>query len=284
MASANIFERVDVHWLHPELVQRRVRIAVAGVGGNGAQVLSALARLDLALRALGHKGVYVTAFDADAVSEANIGRQVWSPSDIGINKAIVAVRRINLFYGFDWMAVPAQYDPKLVSHECIDCDMLISCVDTKASRRYFHQLIVKRQGPRHYWLDLGNEESTGQVVLGEIRFDNKRGVVSPRLPVVTELFPELLNKDAKENNTHSCSLRISLQSQGLYINDFVSRCAMQLLYRLFSRGMTVYHGVMINIDSMRTNPIPINPAVWERYGCRQDGRLDAVEKTKLSRQ
>ena len=43
-----------------------------------------------------------------------------------------------------------------------------------------------------------------------------------------------------------CSLRISLQSQGLFINDFVARSSMQELYRLFTRGTIAFHGAFVN--------------------------------------
>ena len=64
---------IDVH-----LLDKRVEIHLIGVGGNGAQMATCLARLDIAMKALGHPyGLHVTAFDADRVSEANVGRQLY---------------------------------------------------------------------------------------------------------------------------------------------------------------------------------------------------------------
>ena len=65
-------------------------------GGTGSQVATNLARMDMALRALGHPGLHVTVFDPDTVSEANIGRQLFSESEIGLNKAVALVTRINV--------------------------------------------------------------------------------------------------------------------------------------------------------------------------------------------
>ena len=88
------------HRINPSLLRGRVRIHLVGAGGNGAQMAHCLARLDIALRALGHPaGLHVTAYDADRVSEANVGRQVYSVSDIGQNKAVLTVHRLNQFYG-----------------------------------------------------------------------------------------------------------------------------------------------------------------------------------------
>jgi PRTRC genetic system ThiF family protein len=248
------------HSINPDLLERQVSVAVAGVGGNGAQVIGLLARLNLAILALGHPfGIRVTAYDPDTVSEANVGRQLWSPSDIGENKAIVAVERCNLFYRLGWDGVPWRYDGE-------DCDILVSCVDTRKARRGFAEQIERCRGPKYYWLDMGNEESIGQCCLGEVpRAYASRGTSDPRLPLPTELFAAL-RSTAPETNTHSCSLRISLQSQGLFINDFVARSSMQVLYRLFTRGTIVFHGAFLNIESFRMNPIPVDPVVWSRMG------------------
>lgn len=254
------------HFIHEDLISGRVRVALAGVGGNGAQMLHCLARLDRAMRELGHPaGLYVSAFDPDTISEANIGRQIWFPSDIGENKAIVAVERINLAYGLDWMAIPTRYDAN-VNHDWSHCDILISCVDTRSARAQFHRYIGHAQGPAHYWLDLGNEEYVGNCVLGEVPDKRSTQKSALRLPMVTELFPELLDKRAPESNTPSCSLRISLQSQGLFINDVTVRFAAQMLYRLFTKGQIQHHGALINLDSMRVTPIPIDPIAWQRFG------------------
>ena len=42
------------HLIASRLLEKRVEIHLVGVGGNGAQMAACLARLDLAMRALGH--------------------------------------------------------------------------------------------------------------------------------------------------------------------------------------------------------------------------------------
>lgn len=101
------------HNIEPRLLERRVAVHLVGVGGNGAQMASCLARLHLAMLALGHPyGLRVTAWDDDRVSEANVGRQLYSRADIGRHKAIVTINRLNQFYGLDWRAVPYRVDRK----------------------------------------------------------------------------------------------------------------------------------------------------------------------------
>jgi len=254
-----------IHTVHGALIRDRVRIALAGVGGNGSQVLNGLARLDIAMRALGHEfGLHVTAFDADSVSEANIGRNVWSPSDVGQNKAVLAVSRLNAFYGLDFDAHACRYDDQLERGEQ-DCDILISCVDTRAARATIRTMIEDGRGPQHYWLDLGNFQALAQVVLGEVA-SGRKGEQRMRLPFVTDLFPDVADTSVPEINRDSCSLAISLDSQGLFINDFASRIALQILYRLLTQGQIEHHGALVNLDSMRMSPIPISGAAWARFG------------------
>ncbi|MCL2591248.1 MAG: PRTRC system ThiF family protein [Betaproteobacteria bacterium] len=251
------------HWLDGRLLQRRVRIHLVGVGGNGAQMTACLARLDIAMRALGHPhGLHVHAYDDDRVSEANVGRQLYSRADIGRHKALVTIHRINQFYGLDWEAFPTRYENASYRSSA---DFLVSCVDSRSARRNLHHRVFERFGHYGYWLDLGNTESSAQVVLGQGRETPQRNSC-PRLPCVTELFPELLDETISEDNQPSCSVRMSLASQGLFVNDVAVRFAAQLLYELFSAGRLTQHGVMVNLESKRSAPIEIDPQAWARFG------------------
>jgi PRTRC genetic system ThiF family protein len=268
------------HCIAVELLDKRVTVHLVGVGGNGAQMAACLARLDIAMRALGHPhGLHVSAFDPDRVSEANVGRQLYSAADIGRHKAIVTIHRLNQFYGLDWSAIPRRYEEEHDGHRpAHGADILISCVDSRAARRHLHRVAFDPYGGYDYWLDLGNTEATAQVILGQPlgRRTMSAGAHACRLPCVTELFPELLDPDAPDDNQPSCSVRMSLASQGLFVNDVAVRFAAQLLYELFSKGKVTAHGVVVNLDSKRCGPIEVDPRTWERFGFRH-AALDAVE-------
>ena len=90
---------------------------------------------DTALRGLGHPGLFVTAYDPDTVTEANIGRQLFSPSDIGLNKAQCLVTRMNHFFGNGWKAVPDIY-PAILKDTRRDnlANITITCTDNVKSR------------------------------------------------------------------------------------------------------------------------------------------------------
>ena len=133
------------HCIGRSLLSQRVKVHLVGVGGNGAQMANCLARLDIAMRALGHPhGLHVTAFDGDRVSESNVGRQIYSPADVGLHKAVVTIHRLNQYFGLDWDAVPRHYDASPATDQGGGPSIVISCVDSARSRRDLHRNLFQR--------------------------------------------------------------------------------------------------------------------------------------------
>ena len=173
-----------------------VTVNVIGAGGTGSQVVTSLARMDTALRKLGHPGLFVRVYDPDTVGESNIGRQLFSEADLGLNKAQCLVTRINRFFGNDWAAVPERYrEPE----DNRFANLFITCTDSKSSRLQLSKLLeAHRPGNGYtdystplYWCDFGNAQKTGQVIMGTIRRnikqpESKKFETVQRLPFVTE--------------------------------------------------------------------------------------------------
>src|ERR1017187_5328580 len=91
---------MEIHRIHPELLERQGRGLVGGCGGTGSAVVAGLPYLHQSLVARGHPGgLHVTVVDGDAISPTNCVRQPFAWSEVGLNKAIVLVSRINLFWG-----------------------------------------------------------------------------------------------------------------------------------------------------------------------------------------
>jgi len=179
--------------------RRSLRVLLIGSGGNGSAVLFGLPYLHQALIAWGqYSGLDVTVMDGDTVSPTNCVRQPFGVADIGLNKATVLVNRANLFHGLDWKARTEFFtkdakDTDVNSDSIID--LIISCVDTRAARREMHEAFNTRSGPWRmvrYWLDLGNNASNGQFVLGQPLNDTNRRT-KERLRTVTELFPSIMD-------------------------------------------------------------------------------------------
>ena len=96
------------------LNKQPVNIVVAGAGGTGSQIITGLARLDRALRALGHPGgLAVHVWDPDRVSQANVGRQLFYDSDVGQFKCDVLIHRLNVAFGLGWKATPELFTDRI---------------------------------------------------------------------------------------------------------------------------------------------------------------------------
>jgi PRTRC genetic system ThiF family protein len=151
-----------------------VTVFVIGAGGTGSQVATNLARMSIALQALGHPGLHVTVFDPDTVTEANIGRQLFSESELGLNKAVALVTRINRFFGFSWEAKRQCY-PSGTSDSVL-ANIIITCTDTTRSRTGLWRFLKKHRERSYddekspiYWMDFGNAQTTGQVLIGNVK-------------------------------------------------------------------------------------------------------------------
>ncbi|GAA5534080.1 PRTRC system ThiF family protein [Deinococcus aluminii] len=219
------------------LTRGPLRVALVGVGGTGSEVMTGLTHLHLALRALEYPGLHVTAFDHDTVSPANLVRQRYHPSDLGRNKAEVLVTRVNLVCTLNWRAVPAKFGGNLARSPW---DLVISCVDSRAARQSLHRAAHgKGLYTWRYWLDCGNDLTTGQVVLGTPRQADKR--LKHHLPCATELHPELMDTALPEDDTPSCSAIEALSKQDLFVNRMVATHALDVLWQFWRHGEISHH-------------------------------------------
>lgn len=148
----------DSYLMNP---QHPVTVNIIGAGGTGSQVLTCMARLDVTLRALGHPGLFVTLYDPDIVTEANIGRQLFGPMDLGLNKAQCLVTRINNFFGNDWKAEARLY-PSVLKEVKRDeiANITITCTDNIKSRLDLWNVLGKVPPSSYtdnntplYWMD-----------------------------------------------------------------------------------------------------------------------------------
>jgi len=233
--------RAFVHKMPAQWHSRAAHVHVAGCGGSGCHLLMGLAQLQKALRGLGHPGLEVTAFDPDAVSEANLGRQLFTETDLGQNKALTLIHRLNIAFGLDWCAVPLEYRPYQRTP-----DLLVSCVDSKQARAGIHERI--KDGRSDYWMDLGNGPDYGQVVLGQV------GPAKRRLANVAELYPEMVH--GYDNDEPSCSLAEALTHQELFVNRALTAFALHLVWTMFRRGEIRVAGCFLNLREMTTVPLP----------------------------
>lgn len=235
-----------------------ITVDLVGCGGSGSIMMSCLASIHSSLISLDKMGLYVTAYDDDTVSEANLGRQLFTHQDLGCNKADALITRFNRVFGLDWQSVPEKYKYNQ------NTNIIISCTDNIASRK----LIAKNFNTHHenkspefsnyYWLDLGNSQNTGQAVLGSKDINQPHSALFEtvnKLPSITDLFT--LSKKDEENSGPSCSLAEALRKQDLFINRLVATAAADILWKIFTKGHIEVHGFFLNLEQMRCVPIEI---------------------------
>jgi PRTRC genetic system ThiF family protein len=273
---------VEKEWLNP---YNPIVVNLIGAGGTGSQVLTALARMNQALIALNHPGLFVRLFDNDKVERANLGRQLFATAELKKYKAVVLIERVNLFFGTNWKAVPQLYDKLLFSNNAalVQAGLTISCVDTVKARMEIAEILKtlnKNSGHGRnkplYCMDFGNSRFTGQVILSTIgkvtQPQMKKYQTVEQLPMVTDEFKELLLASESTDNTPSCSLAEALAKQDLFINSSLANLGASLLWQLFREGMLFNRGFFLNLKEFRTQPLKINPAVAK----------EAKIKTKLN--
>ncbi|CAB3754708.1 PRTRC system ThiF family protein [Paraburkholderia humisilvae] len=244
------------HMVHSFLLTRVPHIVVIGAGGNGSAMLASLATLNHAMQELGHPGFSVTAVDGDTVSPSNIGRQGFYPCDVGQFKTDVLIQRINMGFGTRWVSMPMMFTGE--NSRDLSPDMVISCVDSRHARS-----VIAKSFCEGYYMDLGNNAATGQVVVGEFK---SRKVSGLRLPHAVDLFPEIADTSLPEDDQPSCSMAEALERQNLFINRMIAGWAAELLWQMFRYGKLSFHGNFVNLSSGRVVPIPVDEEVWSNMG------------------
>ena len=234
-----------------------ITVTVVGVGGNGTQALNDLAKIHCSLIELGHPGLHVQAIDDDKVDAPNIGRQKFSPADLGDYKASVIITRLNRFYGLDWVAIPERF-----SNKWKGTNIIISAVDNVKTRKEIHsQYIIKSERTDYnksfYWLDFGNGKDFGQFVLASALIEQpktKHESISI-LKNVFDLFPDM---DKNEDiSSPSCSTREALLKRDLFINSVLVSTGMNLIWDLLTKYIITHQGGFVNLKTCNTKPIKL---------------------------
>ncbi|MEZ7528483.1 PRTRC system ThiF family protein [Cloacibacterium normanense] len=270
--TKNKEDKTKVHFTENSLINptNPVTVNLIGAGGTGSQVLTALARMNHALTELNHAGLSVRLWDDDVITEANLGRQLFAESELGLDKSVALINRINRFFGTNWKAETQKFVKddlgKLQSN--MKSEIYISCVDSVKSRfdiaEILNELKIDKSYYRNqckYWIDFGNSQFTGQVLLstiGNIKQPNSEKYETvENLPFITEEFGEILKVSESEDDTPSCSLAEALEKQDLFINSTLAQMGSSLLWSLFRNGLTENRGFFLNLKNFQSQPIKL---------------------------
>ena len=270
--TKNKEDKTKVHFTENSLINptNPVTVNLIGAGGTGSQVLTALARMNHALTELNHAGLSVRLWDDDVITEANLGRQLFAESELGLDKSVALINRINRFFGTNWKAETQKFVKddlgKLQSN--MKSEIYISCVDSVKSRFYIAEILNELKIDKSYyrnqckyWIDFGNSQFTGQVLLstiGNIKQPNSEKYETvENLPFITEEFGEILKVSESEDDTPSCSLAEALEKQDLFINSTLAQMGSSLLWSLFRNGLTENRGFFLNLKNFQSQPIKL---------------------------
>ncbi|MCC2590293.1 PRTRC system ThiF family protein [Chryseobacterium sp. MFBS3-17] len=264
--------KTKVHFVDNDLLNSTnpIELNLIGVGGTGSQVLTALARMNHALVELGHAGLSVRLWDDDIITEANLGRQLFAESELGLPKSVTLINRTNRFFITNWKAETQKFKRhslgKLKNN--MQSAIYISCVDNIKSRFEIADILNEfknmnrgyRNQPK-YWMDFGNSQFTGQVILstiGNIRQPNSEKYETvENLTFVTEEFRELLTQSESKDDTPSCSLAEALKKQDLFINSTLAQIGCSLFWNLFRNGLTKNRGFFLNLKNFNSQPLKL---------------------------
>ena len=263
-------EKTKIHFADNYLISptNSITVNLIGAGGTGSKVLTALMEMNHSLIELGHAGLSVRLWDDDVITSANLGRQRFAQCEIGLPKSVALINRANRFMGTNWKAETMKFEKDSLGRlpKSAEATLYISCVDSVQSRFVIADILNQNNSRHHrdtpkYWLDFGNSQDTGQVILstiGEIKQPNSEKYETvASLPFVTDEFGELLKQSEQQDDTPSCSLAEALEKQELFINSALAQMGCSLLWSLFRYGMTENRGFFLNLKDFRSQPIPV---------------------------
>jgi PRTRC genetic system ThiF family protein len=248
-------------------------IVLVGCGGTGGHLARAIARIIAHMKSLRMSVPHLRLIDPDIVEMKNVGRQLFSQAEIGMNKAEVTAKRLACAFGLEieWTAEPFAAK-RHVSRDSYGL-ILIDAVDNHLARQELAQV------KRGLLIACGNSRSSGQVSIGNVSNmaealhyleDMDRESTYSRhkdtvgyLPNAYLLFPQLLEPEPTPIHVNpqpnaSCAELVLQGEQEILINDVVATIAARYLQQLLFRQPIQSFLTYCNIEGMfSVKPVPI---------------------------
>ena len=255
-------------------LEDRREITVVGCGGTGGFVAEGLCRL------LGKEKAHLLLVDHDRVEDHNLGRQNFYPGDVGKFKAEALASRLSRQYGREvWYSVyPFSVEAMTDAFPYQGFDdrrsgLVIGCVDNAAAREY----MARSGGSWEWWIDAGNGENSGQVLIGNVRhpedlqggFNSVEHIVT-RLPMPTLQEPSLLAPVTEpEPLDLDCAEAVDANLQSPVINQHMAGLVLTFVSKLLA-GTLSWMGAYIDLEAGSLNPVRADPkTVAKMVGVRE---------------
>jgi PRTRC genetic system ThiF family protein len=237
-----------------------IQVVLVGAGGTGSHILQSLARI---AAHLGPAAPQITVIDGDTVEPKNVGRQLFSAADVGLNKAQALAARFSAVFGLKIVAVPQMATTAQIyalRQASAATRILVGAVDTPAARKVLHTALGL--GYARIWLDCGNEEHSGQVCVGtKTDAEQLKGALAlglcRDLPAPSLVYPNLIEEPKAKKRAGDCAAQMEQNLQGLMVNQAVAAVAAQYLHDLIIlRRLTTFETtISLAPIAMRSRPI-----------------------------
>lgn len=244
--------KLDLSYLKSARIQPRLTnnivLTLIGCGGTGSWLAPSLARIASALREQG-KEVRVTFVDHDTVEPKNIPRQNFCTAELGLNKAVALAARYSAAWGVEINYITEPFTaqmPTLFEYISDPLQVLIGCVDNAKARQAIHQQVANPRNESMWWLDCGNTEHAGQVLIGNAPIGWEKqpqwwlnDKVCTRVPSPAIQCPDLLipRPQEKAKNLSCADIQLA-NAQSLAINQNVAGIATDMLIRFLNGTLT----------------------------------------------
>ncbi len=231
---------------------KRGHIAMVGCGGTGSFAAEGLARL-----LLSYPAVKLYLIDGDRVEERNLGRQNFFAADLGKFKSEALAERLTKAYRSTVAYLTTPLLPTIAGR-LDNCGVVVGCVDNAAAR----ETIANQTSVRQWWVDSGNGNEHGQVVIGNSSVVQlgSGGAFNPEegrcygLPLPTLVHPELLVPAPQP----SCAEAAAAGDQGTTINQFMALLVVAMVRRLLEGRLTWWR-VYLDLESGSLRPVLATP-------------------------
>lgn len=258
------------------------RIAIVGCGGTGGFVADDVCRL------LDERPGILALVDHDRVEPHNLRRQAFYGSDVGKFKAKVLAERLSQNYGREVSYSVNPYGREL--HHALfgygGPSIIIGCVDNPSARKEIAEAI----GGSQWWIDAGNGENSGQVLIGNTRREREDNLkrsfyedegVCTHLPLPTVQAPELLAPVATPEPVpqRDCAEAIEAGDQSPVINRAMASLVQEFLSRLLA-GTLGWMAAYIDLERGTRRSVAIDPKVVARIAGINPGLLVAKNGSK----
>jgi len=276
-----------------------VTIALVGCGGTGSHLASDLARLAYHCRETAGIQVHLIFIDGDAVEQKNVGRQLFAEHEIGKNKAQVLAGRFSAAFGLMIDAVPEMADSALLHQiaahhrgqhwQTPPTGILVGAVDNAAARRALAQALDTAPFWRA-WIDSGNQEQSGQVMLGTTSNPERlHGTLAmeytcTHLPALGMVAPELLEDAPAQvvETVMDCALAVQRNMQALMINRMMASIAAEYVTSLVLHRQIDIMETVVSLTNGTMYSTPITPSNLSRATGLTKGQLRGKEALVMS--